>query len=233
MWKDVRTIEIIPGRVLMLITQWRNNGETIKILNVYAPNQKPEQLAFWQKIKDNLDNRRIPKPDIILGNFNIVEDSADRLPAHPDDNKVVEALKDIKSRLNLVDGWCTENPDSITFTYTQEATKAQSRIDRIYISKKMEKHSRNWGITHSRIETTDHKITHTQIFDPGAPEISPGRWSIPSYALENSNLRKEIVTLTKTLGNKLAAHDNREEGQNEAELAPNSHPKQSVYQEYK
>lgn len=41
----------------------------------------------------------------MLGDFNPVEDCIDRLPCHPDDTNTVAALGELKSNLNLADGW--------------------------------------------------------------------------------------------------------------------------------
>lgn len=45
------TMEVlIPGRAAILSINWHNN-ETIKILNVYTPNNANEHHTFWEKIK--------------------------------------------------------------------------------------------------------------------------------------------------------------------------------------
>ncbi|KIN93066.1 hypothetical protein M404DRAFT_36430 [Pisolithus tinctorius Marx 270] len=49
--------------------------EKLNILNIYAPNDPSENQWFWETIHDNIIN--LPQPDMLLGNFNIVEDSID------------------------------------------------------------------------------------------------------------------------------------------------------------
>jgi exonuclease III len=62
---------------------WRRTGMQTKsllyIIVVYAPNTPNENKDFWM--------------DIMLGDFNIVEDSIDRLACHPDNHNAVEAQK--------------------------------------------------------------------------------------------------------------------------------------------
>jgi hypothetical protein len=55
----------------------------------------------------------------MLGDFNIVEDSIDRLPCHSDNHNAVEALQDLKTLLHLEEGWRKSNPNTKAFTYMQ------------------------------------------------------------------------------------------------------------------
>ncbi|KIJ48464.1 hypothetical protein M422DRAFT_247801 [Sphaerobolus stellatus SS14] len=56
---------------------------------------------------------------MLLGDFNVVEDSIDRLPAHNDPQGPREALANFKSLFGLLDGWRRENPDIIFHTWHQ------------------------------------------------------------------------------------------------------------------
>lgn len=104
----------------------KTREEKLNILNVYAPNDPSENQRFWETIHDNIIN--LPQPDVLLGDFNIVEDSIDRIPAHPDHTNAVNALRALKSHLNLQDGWRQTNPSDLTFTYAQSAR--QGMVDR-------------------------------------------------------------------------------------------------------
>ncbi|KAF9001754.1 Endonuclease/exonuclease/phosphatase [Cyathus striatus] len=227
LWNEARTIEVIPGRAILLIVQWRKNGEVLKLLNVYSPNSKQDKIDFWTRLRNVLESGAIPKPNIILGDFNMVEDSADRLPAHLDDHESVNAFKQIKSLLHLKDGWRDANPNELAFTYKQALLNPDSRIDRIYMTDNFLRHSRNWDIFHSGIESTDHQVVHVQVYDPGAPEIGPGHWTIPSFALEDTKLMKEITNITEDLQTNLASLN-----QHTIE-PPDEFPQQSLYQKYK
>ncbi len=69
----------------------------------------------------------------MAGDFNMVEDSLDRLPAHSDQENTTDALDNLKQLLGLEDGWRNTFPQKIAFTYLQSnGSKSQSRIDRIY-----------------------------------------------------------------------------------------------------
>jgi exonuclease III len=104
--------EIVPGRALLATVPWHRE-ERMTILVVYAPNDPTHIREFWETIKIELGN--LPKPDVILGDFNLVEDALDRLPPHLDPLSASEPLQDLKRSLKLTDGWRRENPDSISF----------------------------------------------------------------------------------------------------------------------
>ena len=72
---------IVPGRALLVQTNW-HAGDQITILAIYAPNLKgadgSESKAFFQKIQKFFEeNPLVAKPEIVLGDFNVVEDPLD------------------------------------------------------------------------------------------------------------------------------------------------------------
>ena len=52
----------------------------------------------------------IHPPDILLGDFNMVEEAQDCLPPHPDPNNTTNALMELKASASLIDGWRRANP---------------------------------------------------------------------------------------------------------------------------
>ncbi|KAF9780750.1 Endonuclease/exonuclease/phosphatase, partial [Thelephora terrestris] len=190
--------EIIPGRAIIAKIKWHGDA-TIKILNIYAPNDTAENEAFWDKLRDATTRKPEWKPDILLGDFNVVEDSLDRLPCHPDNAGAVAALGELKSHLNLIDGWRRTHPDKREYSHTQSSNTSQSRIDRIYITNELLAPATDWKIDPPLIET-DHWLVSTNVTTPEAPEIGRGRWQIPTYLLENETVMNDLNTLgRKTL----------------------------------
>jgi hypothetical protein len=78
--KNIEFKEIIPGRALILKTQWHNN-EKLTILNIYAPNNPVEHHNFWSTIKNSETNSNNQQINLLLGDFNLTEDPLDRAPA--------------------------------------------------------------------------------------------------------------------------------------------------------
>ena len=201
--EDVSCEEIIPGRAILARVKWHSNT-TIKILNVYAPNDAADNGTFWEKLNDITRRRPETKPDVMLGDFNMVEDSLDRLPCHPDNPNTVATLGELKCNLNLIDGWRRTFPDKREYSHTQTTNTSQSRIDRIYLKNELLAPATGWRIDPPLIET-DHWLVSATISTPEAPEIGRGRWQIPTYLLKNKDVVKEINDLGKKAQHQIEA----------------------------
>ncbi|KIO14619.1 hypothetical protein M404DRAFT_108999, partial [Pisolithus tinctorius Marx 270] len=199
--REVKTHDIVPGRALLITMPWYQQ-EKLNILNVYAPNDPSENQRFWETIHDNIIN--LPQPDVLLGDFNIVEDSIDRIPAHPDHTNAVNALRALKSHLNLQDGWRQTNPSDLTFTYAQSARQGGrvSRIDRIYTLESMIPFCKEWSIDPPAIHT-DHEMVSVRVSKRSLPFIGKGRWTLNPNLLKDKNVRTEIEKEAVNLSHKL------------------------------
>ena len=192
--------EIVPGRAILASIMWHAN-RTLRVLNVYAPNDAGENRMFWERLNNTLRTDPSRRPDIMMGDFNLVEDSLDRLPCHPDDANAVAALGELKADLDLTDGWRRTNPDRREYSHQHAPNASQGRIDRIYIVNGLLRPAGEWRIDSTTIET-DHWMVSVKISTPDAPHIGKGRWQIPTYLFDN----EEIMTEINELG-KLTQHD--------------------------
>ena len=100
--RDIDHYELCPGRALLISIPWHLQ-ERINVLNIYTPNDPTSNAALWERIHDDIVN--LPQPDVILGDFNFVEDPLDRLPAHFDNPSTIDNWQSLKSHLSLTDGW--------------------------------------------------------------------------------------------------------------------------------
>jgi len=82
-WDEASTNEIIPGRAISLIIPWQRTSR-LNVLAIYAPNAPTENVDFWETLERKWLEDNLPVPDILLGDFNLVEEMVDRLPAHSD-----------------------------------------------------------------------------------------------------------------------------------------------------
>ncbi|THU83857.1 DNase I-like protein [Dendrothele bispora CBS 962.96] len=181
-----KTYEIVPGRALLVQTSLHRQDK-INVLAIYAPNVSGSNGSaneeFWKKIKNYYNEHpRTPKPDILLGDFNMVENGLiDRLPAHDDPDEAIEALDDIKMTFKLKDGWRNTYPDTKAYSYLQTATGSQSRIDRIYTTETILETAREWKIQPSGVPHADHSMITVQISSENAPYVGKGRWKLPDH----------------------------------------------------
>ncbi|KAI0818951.1 Endonuclease/exonuclease/phosphatase [Irpex lacteus] len=189
----VKEEEIIPGRAILIDVIWHKIVK-LRILNVYAPNDHSENESFWRKLKEHWSNTNKRKPDVMLGDFNIVENSLDRKPQRLDPLSPVEALQELYTYFNLSDTWRDTYPERKTFSYAQENGGSMSRIDRIYLNRNLAKNALEWIITPPEGIKTDHLMTTTTLQDKKLPYVGPGRWTIPKPILTD---RKFIDFVTQ------------------------------------
>ena len=126
--KGVKQQNIIPGRAMLITLPWHSDL-SLTILNVYAPNAHNENQIFWESLDLEWERQGLPNPDIMIGDFNIVEDAIDRLPSHTDLHSAVASLDNLRNKFQLRDGWRATNPDTKCFSFLQKSTGVQSRID--------------------------------------------------------------------------------------------------------
>lgn len=192
---EIETYEVVPGRALLLTIPWHNN-QLLTILNVYAPNAPVENQNFWETLEAKLSDpsNPLPTPDTMLGDFNLVEDSLDRLPSHPDHNGAVMQLDNLRTKLRLKDGWRHTYPTTKAFSFMQGGTKVQSRIDRIYASQELMDTAVDWSIERTGI-LTDHKLVSVCVVDKRTPFLGRGRWTMPLFLIKDPTLRNVIHKL--------------------------------------
>ena len=202
--KNIKMDVIIPGRAIQISTQWHGN-QVLNLMAIYAPNSHTDNANFWTEINLKRAQMNLPKPNLKLGDFNMVEDSIDRMPCHPDNNNVVDSLQNLKTEWHLIDGWRHTYPNTKAYTFLQGATGIQSRIDRVYLTNALQKESFEWSINPPGIET-DHSLIVVKISSPRTPYIGKGRWALPTYILEEKILIEKIqnlgLKLEKDLENK-------------------------------
>jgi exonuclease III len=108
--------ELIPGRALAIEIEWLETEKT-KIVNVYAPNNRAAHRPFWNDIDTVRWNKRLPKPDFVLGDFNVTEEQIDRSPVRLNDQNMIEALRDLHHAWKIHDAWRNTYPNKRSYTY--------------------------------------------------------------------------------------------------------------------
>ncbi|KAF9537728.1 DNase I-like protein, partial [Agrocybe pediades] len=202
-WREAKMRVLIPGRASLLKIPW-HNGEVLSVLAVYAPNDPEENASFWTTLRVKLEEGRLGKPDVMLGDMNVVEEASDRLPARRDAPLPVTSLGNLKDFLRLTDGWRATNGHDLSYSYTQSYTQSRSRIDRIYVTPTILENSQNWEINLTAIKT-DHKLVSMEFSHPRSPHLGKGRWAIPLHCLKNRKLMQSFRDMGLQLDREMAA----------------------------
>ncbi|TFK20861.1 DNase I-like protein, partial [Coprinopsis marcescibilis] len=201
-WEKVTEELIILGRALMVSLPWRDTDKMIRILSVYALNCDEEIATFWTTLRTTFTGQNPkPKPNIVLGDFNNVEEATDCLPPRPDPNTKIKELRNLKTALNIIDGWRDEHPTELAYTWKPSQSQltqnrcSRSRIDRIYISQELYPNTCDWNIEENTIGS-DHQRPVATIYDPGSAEQGEGRWGMPTDLARNKTVLREIAQST-------------------------------------
>ncbi|KAJ3871802.1 Endonuclease/exonuclease/phosphatase [Lentinula edodes] len=184
--------EIVPGRALLVKTDW-HRGDQITVLAIYAPNvtanDGTESAAFWEELRsffERPENRQW-RPDLVAGDFNMVEDAIDRLPMRNNPYEMRDKLDDLKMELRICDGWRNTYPADKVFTFSRN--ESQSRLDCIYVTDKLLQSSSQWRITPVGTDGVDHEMVSVRVAHEDAPKIGRGRWSMSTKTLRNKDFR--------------------------------------------
>ncbi|KAJ7611279.1 hypothetical protein FB45DRAFT_760769, partial [Roridomyces roridus] len=150
------------------------------------------------------DDVRLPLPDIVLGDWNFVEDIKDRLSGSSE-NTPPSFLR-LKDLLKIEDGWRQTFSDQREYTCVQHRYNAEndtwhvsrSRLDRIYIQHKLANMCRGWRIEQTAIKT-DHSLATVQLVCREDQKPGTGRFRLPLYLLKTPKFMREVRRLGKIL----------------------------------
>ncbi len=194
---EASATEIVPGRALQVSIPCLG-GDTRILLCVYAPTSSgvEERRSFFKTVCEYYETHpTCPKPHVMAGDFNCVEDSLDRLPVSETQDSSVLALDELKISLGLMfaDGWRATYPSTKEYTFHRGVGREAvfSRLDRIYVSPDVFDNAREWRIREAGVKT-DHSLVSVQLTTANAPIIGPGRPLFPLLLLKDRILTKRI-----------------------------------------
>lgn len=102
---------------------------------------------------------------------------------------MTNALENLMSHLNLLDGWRRTYPDTRAYTFLQEASSAQLRLDRIYVTNNLLCMAREWKIESYGISGSDHDLASVQVAHKDAPLVGKRCWAISPHFLKDKILK--------------------------------------------
>ncbi|KAH9856132.1 Endonuclease/exonuclease/phosphatase [Lenzites betulinus] len=208
--QEMTCVQVAGGRALEITLKWGASGK-IRVLNVYAPNLMSENADFWTMLNTYLYECDGDRIDVMLGDFNMVEEPQDRAPARPDQARVCESLSSLRRGHDLLDGWRRTNPGVRGFSFAQASTGSQSRIDRIYVAASLETRAADWIIETPGI-ATDHSLVSVTIAHYADPFVGTGRWVIPRAIISDKTFMDETIAAGKRVLDELDRISEENEG---------------------
>ncbi|TRM69146.1 Endonuclease/exonuclease/phosphatase, partial [Schizophyllum amplum] len=193
---DAKATVIVPGHALHLNVQWQPN-ERKNLLVIYAPTSAglSARKDFFIKVGEFYKARtHLPRPCLMAGDWNCIEDEVDRLPMRHQTrtDPSVEELDNLKLDLGmkLTDGWRATYSDRMEYTFVRQTSQGArlSRLDRIYCSEAVFRTARQWQISEPPVKT-DHSVVSVMLTSEQAPEIGRGRWTMPEFLIKDKFMR--------------------------------------------
>ncbi len=190
---DVKAREIVPGRAIQVSITCQG-GDVRHLLCIYAPTSSgaaERSLFYGEVMKFYDDHPECPKPHLMAGDFNNVEDTLDRLPMSSGRDQSVTALDELKIGLGLMlaDGWRVTNPNKRAYTFHRGtgSDATFSRLDRIYTTPEIFGKAREWTICEAGVKT-DHSLVKVQLTAANAPIVGEGRPLFPIRLIKDRKL---------------------------------------------
>ncbi|KAI0710986.1 Endonuclease/exonuclease/phosphatase, partial [Earliella scabrosa] len=187
---------IVPGRALQLSIRCAG-GEVRKLLCIYAPTSLgvQERCDFYKKLTEYYESHPAARPDLMAGDFNNIEDAADRLPVREPPDASVEELDTMKTAAGLMflDGWRATHPTDRDYTFHTKngGNPICSRLDRIYVTRTLFQLAYGWSISESGIRT-DHRMVTVSLTSQHATMTGKGRPVFPMSVVKNQSLAKRM-----------------------------------------
>ncbi len=194
---EAKMTEIVPGRAIQVAIPCLG-GNVRQLLCIYAPtsNGTTERKLFFREVQEFYSGKPdFPRPHLMAGDFNNIEDHIDRLPINEGPDASTIALDDLKIELGLMlaDGWRITYPSTRDYTFHRGSgpNAIFSRLDRIYVTPTAFEFAREWKISVPDVKT-DHSLVSVQLTSETSPVVGPGRQLFPLKLLKDKKLTKEI-----------------------------------------
>jgi len=184
---------IAPTSVKTTILK-KGRAMTTCIMNIYAPNERGEHPTFWAQIDLERHWKCLPKPDFVLGDFNVTEDGINRSPPQDNERIVTDTLRETRLDWNIQDQWRHNNLSGRAFTHKhiRNGKFEYAQLDRIYTGRELANNLFRWKVRPSAVPT-DHWLVSVKYAPKDAPLIGGGRWTWPLAALNDEPLIEKII----------------------------------------
>ena len=154
----------------------------------------PSDYSAAQEISRVKEALKVDDVNILMGDFNFVEKSADRnnqklnCLVTAKDSLVINKWKIVKTAFYLNDTFRNINPQIRRYSYVAKNKRSKSRIDKIYISG-----SKAGKVLKQSFKETpwdDHKIVSVELCQ--SIDRGPGQWALITDLLRDPNFPTEV-----------------------------------------
>jgi len=188
----------------MLVLDLKINDASLRVINVYAPNESAERTEWLKGLgRWMTGNRQL----IVGGDFNFVEDtSIDKVGGNASyGNSGSDTFAKHKQDFHLFDPYRSRYPDRVETTWHSADNSVACRLDRFYLSAIFKKQVDD--IVISPLPDSDHSIFHFRLNLAEAQSAGPGYWKCNTEVLSDPDLIADMEMLCSGLKDELGAKD--------------------------
>ena len=183
--KIERVISDKNGRFIIL--KLSLDQQSIVLVNIYAPNDINQQITFFSKLNQLL--QEFAQENIIIGgDFNCARSSKDKMGGKPVTKKasVIKSIETLCEFYNLRDIWRNLNPELSRFTWRNKSLKVQCRLDYFLISDELSNLTKMCDILLA--SESDHSAISIHIQSEAlAQRKGPGFWKFNTALLQDES----------------------------------------------
>lgn len=180
------------GRFIMLTGNVQ--GQSLFLVNIYAPNKNKEQCVFYDEIQKEIDQIQDidPETKLIIGvDFNLILDSElDGSGGKPKVKDACTKFGNLCNNLDLTDIWRIRNPDVKRFSWRQKNPTIQRRLDFWLISNCLQEEVEKVDITPAI--RSDHSAITLQFKGMENLPHGPSFWKFNASLLEDEEYIAKI-----------------------------------------
>ena len=167
------------------------------LVNIYAPNDTSQQVAFFKELEHHL--AEFAQENVVsAGDFNCALASRDKKGGNPVSKKtlVIKEIERLSNLYNLIDIWRNLNPHTDRFTWRNKSFKIQCHLDFFLISKDLINDVQSCNILNA--PESNHSATTLHLRSKELKQHKgPGFWKFNSSLLEDevyiNKLRENII----------------------------------------
>ena len=191
----LQNTDLIKGRLLNTKIRHTITGKKYNITLFYGYTGKNATQAKMKYITQTLENNHNTNDrNIILGDFNFVENDLDRTCETKTgmsqlDKTLNAPWMEFTNKMDLSDPFRENNRKRKMFSYIHTQKKAKSRIDRVYVNDENTSNVTHYKHTHTPFTQT-HRILSFKI--KGENMRGPGYWKMNTSIIEDPPFQKVI-----------------------------------------
>ena len=192
---DIRVNQGENGRFLWVSVNI--GGETLELVNIYAPNDVGVQKTFYKKVGTIMTQLADQENMVVWGgDFNVTLNTADRKQNITGRLKIVDTIYSIARKLNMSDIWRYLHPKDRQYTWSRKNETIASRLDYIFITSRLIPR-----VISTEIKTaiqTDHRAVICKIEPPLTQIKGPGIWKFNDTFLNEHDFCAIVYKIIET-----------------------------------